>query len=327
MRSLGITVVSGLALFACTGEVDPPAVGTLERDRIELSADASEPIAHVAVREGDTVEPGQLIVQLDDARFAAELRQQEAVRDQALARLAELERGPRQQAIAESRARLQGAQSALSIARRELERVRALHTASYESEQRLDRLREQRDEAAAQRDALRAAYDALIEGTTSEELAQSRSALAAAESAVDVAQIRVERLALRAPVTATVDALPFEVGERPPLGASVATLLADTAPYARIYVPEPLRVHVKTGTAARVRIDGIEGDLAGRLRSIERDPAFTPYFALTQHDRGRLTYVAEVELTEARAMELPTGIPVQVYFDLEASSVRAADAR
>ena len=43
------------------------------------------------------------------------------------------------------------------------------------------------------------------------------------------------------------------------------------------------------------------------------DAAFTPYYALTERDRGRLSYEAKVDLTGDRE-RLPDGIPVEVEF-------------
>ena len=43
-------------------------------------------------------------------------------------------------------------------------------------------------------------------------------------------------------------------------------------------------------------------------------PKFTPCFALNQHDRSRLSYLAEVELDVDDQQELPIGIPVEVTF-------------
>ena len=37
--------------------------------------------------------------------------------------------------------------------------------------------------------------------------------------------------------------------------------------------------------------------------------------ALSQRDRSRLSYLAEVVVSDPRARPLPTGIPVEVYFD------------
>lgn len=123
---------------------------------------------------------------------------------------------------------------------------------------------------------------------------------------------RLERLRLTAPRPGRVDALPYEVGERPPRGAAVALLLADGAPYARVHLPTELRARARIGDAATVRVEGFSETFSGRFRSISNEAAFTPYYALTEEDRGRLAYLAEVELTDPAA-DPPTGLPVAVH--------------
>ena len=85
------------------------------------------------------------------------------------------------------------------------------------------------------------------------------------------------------------------------------------APYARIYVPEPLRASAKVGDAARVHVEGMETVWQGTVRMIRNDPTFTPYYALTGQDATRLSYLAEVQLG-ADAATLPAGLPVWVDF-------------
>ena len=48
------------------------------------------------------------------------------------------------------------------------------------------------------------------------------------------------------------------------------------------------------------------------MRYVSSEAAFTPYYALNARERSRLAYLAEVELTEADATTLPTGLPVEV---------------
>jgi HlyD family secretion protein len=300
-------------------------VGTLERDRIELTAEANEPIVEIAVREGDRVSAGAVLVRLEERRLRAELDAARAERDRAGARLAELERGPREERVAEARAQLAAARSAAFAARRELDRVRELARRDVASAARLDDAEGMHAEAVARRDQARAALDALLHGTTAEELAQARNAVAAAEAARAATEVRFERLTVRAPSAGEIDALPFELGERPPAGAVVAVLLAEGAPYARVYVPAELRIRVQPGGRARVRIDGRAEPLEGRVRTVARDPAFTPYFALTEHDRSRLAYVAEIVLEGAEAARLPAGIPVEARFEPAGLATRRAD--
>ena len=305
-----------LALAACGADpASLPSVGTLERDRIELVAEADEPIAQIAAREGDRVAAGALVLRLDDGRIAAQLARAQAQRDERAAVLAEVERGPRNERIRQARARLAGATSALENAQLEAERARSLAASAYESRARLDALNAARDRAGAERDAARAALEEMERGSTDEQLARARSALAGAEAELADMRIRKARLEVRAPGDATVETLPFELGERPAPGAVVAVLLAEGAPYARVYVPEPVRARLAIGARARVAIAGREGEIPAHLRWVAHEAAFTPYFALTQHDRGRLAYLAEVELESRDGAELPTGVPVEVVFE------------
>jgi HlyD family secretion protein len=302
-----------LALAACgDGEADRTAVGTLERDRIELIAEAQEPIIEIPVREGQSVREGDLLVRHDGGRLAAQVAGAESARDRAAARLAELVRGPREERIREARARLSGVESLLATAERDLERARKLVEQGVLAPDRLDREQARRDDALASRDAAKAVLQEFERGTTEEELQQARAALSEAEASLADLRIRRERLAVRAPRAGQIDALPYEVGERPPQGAVVVVMLADSAPYARVYVPEPLRVRIRPGLEVTVRVDGVDEPLAGRVRSVSHDAVFTPYYALTERDRSRLAYLAEVDLVDPQARDLPTGIPVEV---------------
>lgn len=82
-------------LAGCSGNDPVDVVGTLEWDRVELTADAAESIVAIEVREGDAVTAGQLLLQLDARRVQARLDESRALLAQHTARLAELQRGPR----------------------------------------------------------------------------------------------------------------------------------------------------------------------------------------------------------------------------------------
>jgi HlyD family secretion protein len=268
--------VLALVALGCSADAPAPAVGTLERDRIELVSEASEPIVAIAVREGQDVAAGDLLVVLDPARFDAQLAQAEGARERAAARLA-------------------GAIGTHTTAKRDLARSTQLLADGVESRGRHDARRASHAEALAARDA-------------------ARAAVAEAEAALADLRLRADRLRVRAPSAGRVDALPFEVGERPPAGATLVVLLAEGAPHARVFVPAALRAAVGPGTAARVRVEGVEHGFEGRVRTVSSEAAFTPYYALTERDRGRLAWLAEVDLVGAES--LPTGLPLEVEFDV-----------
>jgi HlyD family secretion protein len=276
------------------------------------------------VREGETVAAGQVLARQEDALLSLNLERAARERDRLAARLAELERGPRPEDVTQGRARLAGAEARRTGDEAEYRRLAELVQRELASGSELDAARARWQSSVADVAEARAALQALVEGTTAEELAQARTALAGADAEVELRQVQLARLTLRAPRDGLVDTIPVEAGDRPAPGEVVLVLLADGLPYARAYVPQSIRAHVLPGTEASVRVDGWPGSLRARVRSVAAEPVFTPYFALTERDRSRLAYVAEIELLDADAGSLPVGLPLEV--DLPGLAIDSVDA-
>ena len=285
-------------------------VGTLERDRIEIKVESSEPILSRHVLDGQAVRAGDLLMRQDPSRLQSHLDLALAQRDQAAARLAELQRGPRQETIRETRARLAAAEAQTVNAKAERDRSRDVFDRGLSSQSALDQAETRWKSAVAEEQAVREALRAQVAGTTREELDQAEAALKAAEAQLAQRQLDLERAELRAPVDGIVDKLLFQVGERPPAGTTVAVLLDSSRIFARFYVPESLRAEIVPGRQLQAAIDGAGETLTGTVRWVSTDASFTPYFALTEHDRSRLSYLAEMDLPEAG--ELPSGTPLVV---------------
>lgn len=315
MRRRLAAAVTVLMLSACGSDgTGLPAVGTLERDRIEIVAEAQETLVEMHAREGEQVSAGTILAQHDDARLLHVVARAEAARTRAARRVDELVRGPRRESIMEAQAGLDGARERLALEQREFERVQALLERGLVSATQLDEVRLRRVAATAELRQWEARVEALLEGTTAEELDQAVATLAEAEAALAEARLALARLTLRAPRDGRVDAVPYKRGDRPPVGAPVVVLLVGDAPYARVYVPQAVRARLQVGTAAEVRVAGIQGPFTGTIRALSSEAAFTPYMALTERDRGRLSYLAEIALDATQAAELPAGMPVEVDF-------------
>ena len=316
-KTLLIAIASTSLLAACADNEDKHrVVGELASDRVEISADYAEPIIHIAVREGATVTAGDVLLTQDSSRAAARLNDANAALRQSKARLDELVRGPRSESIAAARANVEGSTQRLNFRRSEQARFQEVFTRGLASEEQLDLANAALDDAQADLKLRLAQLEELLAGTTLEELSQAEQAVAQLTARLELAQIEVDRHVLRAPVDGVVDSRLFELGERPLAGQPVLVILAARQPYARVYVPESLRVRVKSGTAATIFVDGLESPIAGTVRTIASEASFTPYFALTERDRGRLSYVAKIDVSEDRD-RLPDGIPVEVEFELD----------
>ena len=317
MKGLFITPLVACALAACSPSDDSNrVVGELASDRIELTAEFSEPIVEIIVAEGETVISGQKLLQQNDARATARLADAEALYLQSKARLDEMLRGPRSETITAARATVEGATQDLNFRQSEHSRISEIYQRGLTSAEALDRANAALDASQATLKLRLAQLEELLAGTTIEELAQAEQAVNQTVARRDVAQIDVDRHVLIAPVDGVVDSRLFEAGERPGIGQPVLVMLGGEQPYARVYVPELLRVRIAPGTKARIFVDGLDAPIAGQVRWIASESAFTPYFALTERDRGRLSFVAKVDIIEERD-RLPDGVPVDVEFDLD----------
>jgi HlyD family secretion protein len=307
-----ITALLGLSLAACDNTETTYMVGTLERDRVELKVETNEPIVSIHVADGQAVLPGDLVLEQDPARAAAHLARLEAQRDQAAARLAELVRGPREESIREARANLSGARAERSNAASDLERTREVFERGLSSADRMDAAETRFETAVAREQAANEALDRLLNGTTVEELRQAESAVESARAQVRAARVDLDRTRVAAPSAGIIDKVLYQLGERPAPGSTIAVLLSNDRVFARVYVPEHLRARVTPGRSIDVRVDGVEGVLDGTVRWVSADATFTPYFALTEHDRSRLSYLAEIDVPGAA--DLPSGVPLEVNF-------------
>jgi HlyD family secretion protein len=301
-----------LTLAGCQRSRGPtPLLGALEWDRIGIAAEASEPITAIAVKEGDSVAAGALLLELDARRAEAQLAQAEAELHRAQAALAELTHGARSETIAATRAELARAQVELTNAQRERARAGDLRSKGLNAQADLDRADTTMRSARAAVAAAQARLEELTHGTRAESIDQAEAAVASAGARAQELRLTRERLSVRAPVAARVDSLPFKLGDQPPKGATVVSLLAGQAPYARLFVPEAQRAGLKVGARLRVKVEGVATPFDATLLRLASEAAFTPYYALSGDDASRLSWRAEAQLSGDDAKSLPAGLPVQ----------------
>ena len=304
--------IACLVLAGCGDNDDGRfVVGEFASDRLELTAEVSEPIVAIEVEEGQAVTAGQVLLRQDTARAEARLAEAEAALAGQRARLDELVRGPRREQIDAARASLEGATRELEFRKSEFARITEVHERGLAAPDLLDRARAALDTAAANHKLRVAQLEERLAGTTIEELAQAEQAVSQLAAPRDSAAIDLERHTTRSPVDGIVDSRLFELGERPGAGQPLMIVLAGAQPYARVYIPEELRAQVVPGSNVRIHVDGLGKAIDGSVRWVSSEAAFTPYYALTERDRKRLSFLAKIDIGEQRE-RLPDGVPVEV---------------
>ena len=261
-----------------------------------------------AVAEGDRVEAGAVILELDARRQDARIAEQHSQLAAMEARLSEATHGARIETIDAARANVTRARAAQEDAetrihaRRRAAQARARGPVRRRPGARGAQPTPRRDAGAE------AQLRELTAGTRPEQIEHATAAVAATRAALDTLKLTRERLTVRAPRAGRIDALPFRAGDQPPVGAELVSMLVGDAPYARVFVPAPQRAQLKIGARFEVRVEGVATPFPATLRSIRSEPSFTPYYALAGDDASRLVYPAELVLDGGA--ELPAGLPV-----------------
>ncbi len=298
--------------------------GTVEARNIRVGSKIGGRIDKVLVREGDSVQPGQVLITFDDKELKASLEESHANAEKA-------RRGYRPEEIAEARASAAQAkadyelkrngyrQEDIAAAQADLDRAKAdeirthLDFDRYEALAKKDLVsKQQRDTAeanwkvaVAQQQSAQHRLDELQRGYRPEEIASAEAHyrqtqanleklergnrredvdLAKAAYAYDEARFRERQVT--APSAATVEVLDVRPGDLIAPNTPVATLLEKDQIYVRIYIPETEYGRLKLGQKAEVRVDAFPKTVfEGVLEQINQQAEFLPRNVQTREER------------------------------------------
>lgn len=300
-----------VTLNGCDNNKQGIALGTLERERIAHTATVSEVITALPVKSGSQVTKGTVLVRLDDTIQKALVAKAKAQMQQSQANLEKVHNGARKEEVAAASAEVAGAKAALVKSEANYKRAQTLIEKQLASQSTLDNTLASRDENTAKLNSAQEKLLQLINGARIEDLQIAEATFAMAVAVLDSENKKLKDLTITAKRDGLLDNLPWNLGERVTQGSPVAIVLAGSAPFARVYVPEPYRVKIKVSDKLTVKVDGLTETIQGTVRWISSEPAFTPYYALNQEERANLMYLAEIQLPDSAA-ELPMGVPAQV---------------
>lgn len=302
-----------LWLAGCQPQDQAPLPGYAEADFVQVAAPSGGRLLKLPVKEGDEVQPDQLLFALEAEPQQAALAASQALLAQRQAQLTDLTKGLRTEEIAALQAQLESAQAELRQARRDHERQTSLRRQGFSSQANLDDSRTRQETAEAQVRNLQAQ---LAVG----QLAGRPDALQAATAATQAAAAQVQQdswqLAQRqqqAHSRAQVDEILFRVGEWVPAGEPVLNLLPDDGVKIRFFVPQDRLSRLKPGQTIQVGCDACSGKLAARISHIANEAEFTPPVIYSQANRAKLVFLVEAKPLQTGTLR--PGQPLDVYLE------------
>ncbi len=337
---LAAAALTATALFASWFRRDPSlqGSGTVEARNIRVGSKVGGRITQVLVREGDTVQPGQVLVAFDDKELQAAL-------EQARADALKTERGYRAEDIAQARAAAAQAKAdyelkkngyrpeEIAAAQAEVDRTTAEEARTRLDFQRYDSLakkdlvsKQQRDAAEAswkialaQKESALQKLQELERGYRPEEIASAEAHyhqaeatyekylrgnraedVAAAKAALAYQEALFRERQVVAPSLATVEVLDVRPGDLIPPNTPVATLLEKDQLYVRIYIPETEIGRVRLGQKAQIRVDSFPKQVFnGSVEQVNQQAEFLPRNVQTRDERVHQVFGVKVRIEDS----------------------------
>lgn len=280
----------------------PPGIaatnGRLEADQVEIATKYPGRIAEVLVKEGDTVEKGQVVARMDTAELQAQLQ----------AAQAEVRRAEQQKAEAE--ALIVQRESERTLSQQQLQRTINLRKEGLAPTEQLDVRQSNVKVAQAAVDTAHANLDAV------------KAQIAADQAEVARIQSQINDSTLAAPVHGRIQYKLAQAGEVLPAGGRVYTLLDFSDIYMTVFYPARVAGSLQLGDEARVTLDPAPGYVfPAKVTFVATEAQFTPKTVETTEEKEKLMFRVKLsgppEILKRYENEIKTGVRGMGYVRTE----------
>ncbi len=221
--------------------------GEIAATQFNVAAKIAGRISTVLTQEGQTVDKGSPLIEIDSPDWQAKRDQARAAQDQAAAVEEKAAHGARPEEIEQARGNLERAVAAENMARITFERMDRLFRDDVIPQQRRDEAETQWKAATSLTRVARATVEMAERGTRDEDRAAARAAVRRAQAAVAEVDAYAKDLLLRAPQTGEVVKVNAEPGELIGPGFPIVTIRGDDR-YLVLQLREDRLAAVKIGS-------------------------------------------------------------------------------
>lgn len=288
--------------------------GNVDIRDVNLAFRVAGRVQRVLVDEGDKVQPGQLLAQLDPTPNEREVAEDEANVAALGARLALLRAGYRKEDVAQAQALVEERKATLVNAQELLERELRLADTGASTREHLQQAQAARDEAAARLAASQQAYAESKIGYRSEEIAEAAANFERAKASLAQARLRLDDTRLVAPSAGVVLTRAVEPGAMVATSTTVLSISLVQPVWVRAYVKETDLAAARPGTSVQIHADSLPGrTFSGQVGFVSPAAEFTPKNVESPDLRTDLVYRLRIIVDDPKG-ELRQGMPVTVDF-------------
>lgn len=204
----------------------PPVFqGQMEAKETDIAAKVTARIRLLHVTEGQKIQAGDLLLEMDSPEVQAKLAQAQAAKEAAQAVADKASNGARPQEVEMARLAWVRAQAAADLAQTSYQRVQSLYEQGLMAAQKRDEAQSNWKASAAQAQAAKAQYELAVQGARSEDKTAAQAQVRQVEGVMAEALAAQAETQLRSPVAGEVAQVLAKVGELSPQGVAVVTVV------------------------------------------------------------------------------------------------------
>lgn len=313
MKKIVISFLLFSLIIAGCGEKKDPnkltASGTIESTNVTISTIVGGQVIEILVKEGDKVNKGDLLAEIDPYLLNIQLRQAEANVESANAQLKLLLSGARKEDIRASENQLSQAKTNLDQAKTDRDRMQALFESNTITKKQYDDAVSRYDITVAQYNSSKENLQKLRNMSRPEEIENARANLKRNIASADLLRQNIEDCKIYAPSSGIISKKYIEVGEIVTPTSSILKLSHLETVNLVIYINEVDLSRVKLGQKTDIRTDASKDKIyTGNIIFISPEAEFTPKNIQTQDERTKLVFAVKIEIPNDQ-LELKPGMP------------------
>jgi len=225
---LFLVVIIGVYTIAGYFIISPEPLiiqGEVEAAQIRVSSKIAGRVETLHIKEGNSVEKGQLLVSIESPEIDAKLKQAKAAKRAATAQKTKADKGTRKEKIISVRNMWLKTKAAEDLAEKTFKRVKNLHEDGVLPAQKMDEAKAQYIAAQRTREAAKANFDMATRGARQEDKTAAEAMMNKAEGAVAEVEAYLKETQLSAPLNSEVANIVPKVGELITPGFPIVTLV------------------------------------------------------------------------------------------------------
>ncbi|MEM9273822.1 MAG: efflux RND transporter periplasmic adaptor subunit [Cyanobacteria bacterium P01_F01_bin.143] len=275
----------------------------------EVGFERNGKLVTVLVDEGDRVNPGKVLAQLDSSNLEAQRQSLVAQKAQATARLTELKNGARAEDIAAAEARVRDLEKQLELEQLKRDRRSYLYNEGAIAQEQLDEVALNSQALAERLTNAKSNLAELINGTRYEQIAAQQAVVEQLLAQIADLDITIAKSTLKAPFSGTISVRHVDDGTVVDAGQGIFRLVSDSQPEVKIGVPINVAAKLSSESQQILKIGG--KTYQAKVKSIlpEVDPA-----TRTRTVVLRLASTAQVSPQEIARLQITQTIATEGYW-------------